>query len=419
MIRFHTLRDWIIKELNVKQRIQIICFWYVLSLMMISRKHSLEFAAEVSGSDKSQFSRFLKDHFNIAVLTLTDLSKRRAKEYSKALEKLKSLPWKVAFIIDLTGQGRSSRHSDNVQKHNHGNGYFVGHQWTNIILLINDMIIPLPPIAFYSKKYCRENGMEYKSEHLRVIEYLQSLELWACIQEYHPEDVVVLADSGYDDHRIEKAVMERGWDFIIPLKIKRSVKSNPEYLKTKHNEGWKQVKEFFKAHRWLKWETVRLFTSGEKRRRKEFRIRHTIGWLKKVGPVQLVCSEKKKAARGERKYFACSHLTVKPRQILVGYGLRWTIELFHKAVKMHLGFEDVSTKSFDSVIAHVHWVYCAYILLHSELPGISSSAETLSERQRYVMSILVKKEKANLLQQLTQIGGVVKQKNELKRALAA
>jgi hypothetical protein len=48
--------------------------------------------------------------------------------------------------------------------------------------------------------------------------------------------------------------------------------------------------------------------------------------------------------------------------------MRWRIEIFHKEVKMFLGFEDVATRTFESVKAHVHWVYCAYILLHSHPP---------------------------------------------------
>ena len=50
------------------------------------------------------------------------------------------------------------------------------------------------------------------------------------------------------------------------------------------------------------------------------------------------------------------------------------MELFHKTVKQYLGFEDVATSGFDSVMSHVHWVYCAYILLHMSPPGLSSGA---------------------------------------------
>jgi hypothetical protein len=317
------------EKLNVKKRIQMICLWYVLSLMVVTRKHSLVFAAQISGKDESQFSRFLKNHSDVAVYTLSDLSKRQARKYSKALKTLESLPWKVAMIIDLTDQRRSSLHSENVQRLNHGKGYFIGHQWTNIVLLINGKIIPLPPIPFYTRKYCREENLEYKTEHERVIEYLEALDLSEYIEGYRPEDVVVLADSGYDDRRIENVIVDKGWDFVLALKKERCVKSHPQHLKTSKSKGWSQIWAFFKAHRRIKWQTVRLFTNGVKKRRKEFRIRHAFGWLKSVGPVQLVCSERKKAPGGGRKYLACWNLTVKPRQILIAYGLRWQVEINH------------------------------------------------------------------------------------------
>jgi hypothetical protein len=419
-MRFYVFRNWLLKELKVSKRLQRIILWYVISLMIITRKHSLENASAISGKNSSQFSRLLKDHPDTAIYTLKDLSKRQGKKYSKALEALKGLPWKAAVIVDLTGQGRSSLHSENVQKLNHGNGYFVGHQWTNIVLLINGMIIPLPPIAFLSRKYCREKNLEYKTEHKRVIDYLKDLDLRDYIDDYKPKEVVVLADSGYDDKRIQNVIRQRGWDFIMAVKRRRSVKStNAQYFDTNPEKGWSQIQAFFETERRLMWETVRLSMNGAKRRRKEFRVRHTRGWLKNVGRVQLVCSERKRAPRAERKYFACSHLTLQPKQILIGYSLRWAVELFHKAVKMHLGFEDVAATSFDSVTAHVHWVYCAYILLHAKLPGVPSSARALYERQSYVMRVVEHKEKANLFQRLTQINGFEKHKNQSKEALAA
>jgi len=418
-MRFYMFRDWLFKQIGVNIRLQVICMWYLISLMVITRKHSLDHASFISGKNKSQFSRLLQDHPGTAVYTLDNLSKKQARQFSKAMTTLKSLPWKVAIIIDLTDQRRSSLKSENVQKLNHGKGYFVGHQWTNIVLLMGSHIIPLPPIAFMSRKYCRKHGIEYKTEHKRVIEYLETMKLEEYVEGLKKGDVVVLADSGYDDKRIQKVIVDKGWDFVMALKKKRSVKSVAQKAKTTPSRGWSQIGAFFKAHRRLKWETARIPSGGPKEKRKDFRIRHTRGWLKGVGLVHLVCSEKSSAPRGERKYFACTNLTIKPGQILIAYRLRWSIELFHKSVKMHLGFGDVSAMTFDAVKAHVHWVYCAYILLQGGLPKMPSSVKSLPERQRYVMSILENKEKANLLQRLTQIGGVGKQKNELKRALVA
>jgi Transposase DDE domain len=57
--------------------------------------------------------------------------------------------------------------------------------------------------------------------------------------------------------------------------------------------------------------------------------------------------------RAKFRYLACSDVSVTTRQIVLGYRLRWAVELFHKEVKQNLGFEDVATSGFDSVKAGV------------------------------------------------------------------
>jgi hypothetical protein len=144
-----------------------------------------------------------------------------------------------------------------------------------------------------------------------------------------------------------------------------------------------------------------------------------MGSLRYVGKVQLVCSEAKKRPDGRRKYLACNDVKATARHIVLGYRLRWAIELFHKEVKMHLGFEDVATSTFDAVQAHVHWVYCAYILLHMAPPGVPPDVKSVGEKQRKIHERLEHKEKRRVLQKLTQIGGVERYTDELRRALAS
>lgn len=84
---------------------------------------------------------------------------------------------------------------------------------------------------------------------------------------------------------------------------------------------------------------------------------------------------------------------------------------------MYLGFQDVAARSFTSVKAHVHWVYCAYILLHGRPPGIPDHLDCLPDRQRKIMEIVDSKEKARMIQLLTQINGVERCKNELRKAI--
>jgi hypothetical protein len=70
------------------------------------------------------------------------------------------------------------------------------------VLILNEILIPLPPIAFYSQSYCLEKEITYLSEHERVVAYLTNLNLEDYIGSHDSRDVVVLTDSGYDNKHI-------------------------------------------------------------------------------------------------------------------------------------------------------------------------------------------------------------------------
>ncbi|MDM8523900.1 hypothetical protein QUF80_11075 [Desulfococcaceae bacterium HSG8] len=206
--------------------------------------------------------------------TLEYLSKKQAKIYSQVLKKMSSLPWRVFIIIDSTVQDRAGLKSENVQKFNHGKGYVIGdfqkriyqvrfvvppsggvmppeggtanfdpvcflleitigHQLTNIVLFFNEIIIPLPPIPFYTKKY-----LPYMTEHDRIVAYLNGLNMYEYIGLHNNEDIAVLTDSGYDNKKIQNTVLSREWHFITALKSSRGLKSEAKYAKTPKSRGW-------------------------------------------------------------------------------------------------------------------------------------------------------------------------------------
>ena len=416
---FGKFKKWLLNHLEIGTRQKTICIWYLIFLMVSTRKHTMQEAARFSGLHKSQFSRWLKNHLDIAACNLNQLSKKQARQFQGYIESLntRSFPWSIMILIDSTIHGRSTLHTDNAKRFNHGNGFVIGHQWTNIVLLIHDTIIPLPPIPFYSRKYCRKNKLDYRTENEAVVEYIQQLDLEEYFGPHHPNRVVVLADSGYDDRKIQNAIAQKKWAYVIALKKNRGVRSEKAHATMPLSKGWCQVASFFKNHRRVKWVTVRLSSSGPNKKRMEFRIRQIIAYLRYVGKVQLVCSEFKKRPKGRRKYLACNDLKVQPRQILIAYRLRWRIEIFHKEVKMYLGFQEVASKNFQSVMAHVHWVYCAYMLINAlHRPG-HTNKESLPEKQQYVRAIVEGKEKARIIQMLTQFKGVERYKAELRAVL--
>ena len=168
----HTLQTWIAHRISVRQRLERVCTSYLLFLMVATTKHSCEEAAHFSGLHKAQFCKMLKSHSNVAISTLERLSKQQAKQFSKPRHNLQGLPWKIAILIDSTLQHRASLHPENAKKFNHGKGFVIGHPWTNIVLLLNDMLMPLRPIPYYSKRYCLNHHRAYQTEHELVVDYI-------------------------------------------------------------------------------------------------------------------------------------------------------------------------------------------------------------------------------------------------------
>ena len=51
----HPLQTWVGRRISVRTRLEQVCMSYLLFLMVVTRKHSLEEAARFSGLNKSQF----------------------------------------------------------------------------------------------------------------------------------------------------------------------------------------------------------------------------------------------------------------------------------------------------------------------------------------------------------------------------
>jgi len=417
---YSELNHWLKQQIPVPKRLQTVCFGLILFLMISARKHSLKAAGQFVGLHTSQFSRFLLNHRDLAKSSLSELSRKQSKILAKRIKFLANnkLLWKIAIIIDSTLQTRFNRHSDNVKRFNHGSGFVIGHQWTNIVLMINEQVIPLPPIPFHSKRYCRLNKIQYQTENTLVCRFLRELNLEEYIGIHDPKHVVVLADSGYDSKDIEKTIASKKWNYLIALKKKRTVKSAKIFENTPKSKGWLQVATLFKTYRCLKWSTVRVPVNSTRKKRMEFRVRQITGYLRNVGKTQLVCSEFKKRPQGRKKYLACNDFKASSRQILIGYRLRWAIEIFHKHIKMFLGFEDVATKLFAAVESHVHWIYCAYILMNlCPIRGVDKNG-SIAQKQEVISRIVTLREKSRVRQLLSRFSGVDVYKNELQQALA-
>src|SRR5205823_13991150 len=114
-----TLQTWIKRHISVRQRLERICTSYLLFLMVVTTKHSLQEAARFSGLHPSLFSKLLQSHSKVAITTLDHLSKTPARQFAKALQRRDGLPWKIVLLIDSTLQHPASLHLDAAKTFNH------------------------------------------------------------------------------------------------------------------------------------------------------------------------------------------------------------------------------------------------------------------------------------------------------------
>ena len=372
--------------LELPSRLENVIQFYLLHLLLGGARRTLQGASDLSGLDSSQFSRLLSGHHSLALDELNRQCRRRLKSLLKNRKALvPGSPWNIALIIDATLHERSSRNSDNAQRFNHGQGWIVGHQWTNLILVINGQRVPLPPIPFLTEEKCKELGQEYKTEPTRIIEFLTNFDWKNFLPGVRAEEILVLSDSGYDNKVLQRFILSQGWGFTGSIKKTRSVKTE--------TQEWQSVAELFQNTRKIgPWQTIR-HRANRGKKGKLVNIRTLIGSLKGVhSDVAIVSAEKQNK---ERIYIACSRSKVAPGVIARLYKLRWSVELFHREVKSYLGFEDAGLTQFKAIHSHVLWVYLSYLLL----PQLTEDLEIggVLARKQHLQKVIKKQEMGQIL----------------------
>jgi len=333
---------------------------YVLALCLCGYNKSLTNIANYFGLKLCTLSRLLS-HALLGEQLDIKLNREMRLMIAAFLRKGKAKT--IEFIIDATIIERASRKAENTSIY-HSNGKKInGHRITNIgMLLDGDMYIPLAFLAHKSRPYARKLGLSYLTEAQMVNKWLRSNmhSFIKLFEKYSIEakEINFLLDAGYDNFRIQKTIRSFGSHFTMMVKSTRSV-------------GGRKVKEFFRRHRNLKWNTVRLNKkNGEKTKRRKYRIRTAADvCLHKVGKVTVVCSEKACRNKKTRRYLVSSIPNISGREILVKYARRWRIETWHKEMKQSYGFSDCSASSFDSILNHLRLCVLAYLL---QLKGLSS-----------------------------------------------
>lgn len=325
------------------RKITVVC-QYLTGLAVKMKKHNFEAIGKMAETHPSRFSYLLNDPETVDIAR--SLFNRALR---KRLARVKIRKGKSFILIDATFTSRSSKHVENSQYYHSGSGSVRGHKWLNIVLVHEGQVIPLASLPLYTKSYCAEHGIEYRSEPDMVVGWMNSLRGQKLFAQGDLKDLYFLADSGYDVKKIQKAIRRLGSHFVIALKSSRTVKGI-------------RVSNYFKRHKKGHREsTIRFIGSGQKRI--TFKVRLATGvHLKGVSKVNVACSKGTRGSKVTMKYIATSDINLTARDIIRFYRARWKIETWHKEVKQDFGFRDCSCSRFSAVHAHVLFVLTAYLI---------------------------------------------------------
>ncbi len=366
---------------------------YLFFLTLHIKKHTFRAAADVAGLDETRFSAFLNGSQakEIGRLVLNRAARRR-------LAKAKRIDGRLVFIIDSTILGRRGKHVENTRRYHHGGGFANGHKFVNFVVLTPSGVIPVESLPVYTKKYCRDNALRYRTENDIVCDWLDALKTSGLFSKKQLEQALFLLDSGYDAKPVQRAILGLGANFLMALKCSRAING-------------KQVREHFRTHRrWLPWTSIRLdIGSGSKKKRRKYSVRTAIDVvLKGVGPVTVVCSKACSRRRKPTKYIATSDLSMTGRKIVAWYTRRWMIETWHREMKQNYGLIDCRCSRFSAVEAHVSLCLVAFLL-----------AKEKTTRQRTIGEFTRLRELKTFANELTRFGGIRRVKSLADAAIQA
>lgn len=158
------------------------------------------------------------------------------------------------------------------------------------------------------------------------------------LQPHLPADfkVYVLFDSWYSSHAIIAYVHNQSWEAIGGLKSNRTLNA-------------KQVKQHFKQQR-PKTKAHRVRVKSADGKVKTYWVYRLVGRLSKLPFDVCVLISLRHPGDKSPAYFFSTDLSLTPRQILEGYGHRWSCEVDNFYLKVQLGLADYQMQKLAGIL---------------------------------------------------------------------
>jgi SRSO17 transposase len=238
--------------------------------------------------------------------------------------------------------------------------------------------VPLYFTPYMKEELATQQGIWFKTKIQIALDLLRRSLLQVC-----PE--VVVFDAWYMSKELVDFLSSRGLIWVSSAKSNRLIQvddtwiSVSKYAKDLSKQSFKHINKLVREQRFkYLFETTRV--------------------MKNIGLVKLVILRERRNSK-TCTFLVSNDTDLDGLKVLEYYKKRWSIEVFHRDCKQHLGMGEYQVRRLDAVVIHLHLVFLAYTLLKNAwcnpffnciLKGVKAIGSRCQQLKRWVFHQLMK-----------------------------
>jgi len=239
-----------------------------------------------------------------------------------------------------------------------------GHRILLCYLRVRGVMFPWAVDLYLSEKFLKSEAGKALKDRLPDVHFRTLNEMAADMIRSLPAswatdfNVTALMDSGFCNPTACGAVREMGFHYIVAAQSTRVLVKNTR----KGEKGMTVVLQRFAAGR-IRYQGRDVILPGKRRgsRSRCFRVAETIGTLRGLGMVKVVCSRRE--SDGNILSLVSSDTEADARDVALAYGWRWEIEVTTKGLKGRLGLGRYQCRYYEGMVHHLHLSLLAHLVL--------------------------------------------------------
>lgn len=307
---------------------------------------------------------------NAFMINFPDIMSKALRYYAHFILSILKKPGEELYIIfDDTSNKKRGKHIIGAFNYfDHLSKTFIwGQQIVCCIISYRGFTIPYCFDIYISKEQCKSLGIKFKKKTQIVLEQLKSFEVDT------NQTVYVLTDTFYANEPMMNHCRSKKYHFVTALKYNRVFEVNNR--QTNVSKYIKYHIKTFKNKTKIKLKNTTYSTVSEK------------VILKTGGAGKLVISKHPTHCTAMALFTTTPALPV--LKILQAYQKRWSIEVFFKMSKQHLGFNKYQSRKLESVQSQITFSMLAYNLLtHAYINDLRAKGKSLTKKNISNFSIL-------------------------------